>query len=194
MVALLTFILLLFVAPSHAGPHRFGGASSWFAGPCDSGDSGHSASGISNRVPGFATLFVPFGKWYLIETEGHRALGVSLDRGPASWTGRIIDLNYTLVARLRAWGPGPCFYSYPNGRVTATRIIRDLRYPSCGWAGRMAGRYLRHRVGRLGQPGNCLDRNAARAMRRYQRHLRRPHAARTGTVDLATWRALLRAH
>jgi hypothetical protein len=181
------------LAPA-AHAETFAGHSSWYGGPCDRGqDNNRTASGIPNTVPGFATRWVPFGRWYLIETQGRRALGMSLERGPASRTGRTTDLNYTLVARLRAWGAGPCFPSYPNGWVTATRIDPALRYPSCGWAARLAGKELRHRVRSLGRPGNCLIGSAADRLRRFQRAHRRPHAARTGTVDLATWRLLYRA-
>ena len=119
---------------------------------------------------------------------------MSLERGPASWTGRNVDVNYTLAGKLGyPVTGGGCVLGYPNGYVSLAQIVVGLKYPSCGWAGRLAGRYLRHRVGKLGRPGNCLYGSAARAMRSYQFRLHRPKAARSRTVTLGTWRALLKA-
>lgn len=188
--------MLACATTAHAGPYVVHGYSSWFSGPCDGADSGSTGSGIPARIPGIALPETrTYGRWFLVvdESSGARALAVHSDYGPAGFTGRVIDLTYSLVARFKVYGGGPCFGNYPNGIVTATKIVRDLRYPSCGWAGRMAGRYLRHRVGKLGRPGNCLHGTAVKAMTKYLYHLHRPKAARSRTVTLGAWRALLKA-
>jgi hypothetical protein len=172
------------------------GFSSWYGGPCDGYDNNRTASGMPNTVPGFATRWVPFGRWFVVTEarSGRRALGMSLERGPAVWTGRVIDLNYTLAGRLGyPLTRGGCVLGYPNGWVVARQVVVGLRYPSCGWAARRAGYWLRQRVGRLGRPGNCLHGRAATRMRRWQRSIGRPRAGRRRALDLGTWRALYRA-
>lgn len=187
---------LIVVPAAQAGPLTIDGASSWFSGSCDGADNGITASGIPASIPGIA---LPrrdtFGDWFVVldHSSGRRALAVHSDYGPAGSTGRVIDLTYSLVARFQVYGAGPCFYNFPNGRVTATKIVADLHYPSCGWAARQATIELRKRAGPLGAPGTCLYGKLARKLRSFQFRIHHPHNARAGVVDLGTWRALYRA-
>lgn len=194
-LVVLTLVVAMTPALAHAttSPLTFAGGSSWYGGPADSGDNNITASGIPNSVPGFASRFVPFGWWFLVTAQnGHRALGESVDRGPASFTGRIIDLDYTLVGRL-GYGPGPYYFNYDNGHVTATRILPGARYPSCGWWARDVFRQLQRIHGRK-YPGrtDCLTGGHAKALHRWQRRHHLGDGWRS-TVGFRTYRLLYRA-
>lgn len=192
----LTILTLLLLATSvQADQIRLAGMSSWYGGACDGGDNNVTASGVPNTVPGFATRWVPFHTWYLVsDRRGRRAIGMSLERGPASWTGRAIDINYSLAGKLGyRVTRGGCVIGYPNGWLKAEQIVPDLRYPSCGWAARMVGKRLRRYVGRLGRTSNCLYGSAANKLRRFQRAHHRPRAARRGIIDKTTWALLFKA-
>jgi hypothetical protein len=169
------------------------GASSWYGGPCDSQDNNRTASGIPNTVPGFATRWVPFRMWFLVTgPNGRRALAMSLERGPASWTGRAIDLNYTLAARLGYRAPGGCVQGYPNGMVRAEQL-ELVSYPSCDWAAQLAARRLRGIIGSLGRRDDCLRGTAADWMRKFQGWIGHGASARAQLVDVDDWRVLLQA-
>jgi hypothetical protein len=166
------------------------GYSSWYGGPCDAEDNDHTASGIPNTVPGFATRGTPFGLWFVVTgPNGERALGVSLERGPARWTGRVIDLNWSLANRLGYPAPRGCVLGYSNGPVRAEQIAL-VRYPACNWAARLAARQLRSVIGPLGRSDDCLTGSAAVWMQRFQRWVGRPRGASARVIDLEDWRLL----
>jgi hypothetical protein len=189
VVAVLAAAFTLLVADAHARI-VITGYSSWYGGPCDSQDNDHTASGIPNTVPGFATRRTPFGLWFVITgPNGQRALGISLERGPARWTSRVIDLNWSLASRLGYPAPHGCVLGYSNGRVRAEQIAR-VHYPSCNWAARLATRQLRNVIGPLGRRGDCLTGSAAVWMQTFQRWIGRPRSASARVIDLEDWRVL----
>jgi hypothetical protein len=189
VAAVLVATVTLLVAAAHARI-VITGYSSWYGGPCDSQDNDRTASGMPNTVPGFATRRTPFGLWFLVTgPNGQRALGVSLERGPARWTGRVIDLNWSLAERLDYPAPRGCVMGYSNGPVRAEQIAR-VRYPSCNWAARLAARQLRRVIGPLERRDDCLAGSAAVWMQRFQRWTGRPGSASARVIDLEDWRVL----
>jgi hypothetical protein len=196
-VALVSLVAAVALAASAGEAHArivITGLSSWYGGPCDKEDNNRTASGVPNTVPGFATRSVPFGVWFLVTgPNGRRALGQSIERGPATWTGRVIDLNYTLAARLGYPAPGGCVQGYPNGRVRAEEI-RIVRYPSCDWAAKLAAQRLRRIIGSLGRDDDCLKGSAAGWMRKFQGWIGHWRNRRTQSVGIDDWRVLLQAY
>lgn len=77
------------------------GKGSWYGGPNDSGDNNRPASGIPNTVPGFAMYNrSTLGKLFRVVSPRGRSLNIrQTDIGPAPWTGRKVDLNYTAIKR-----------------------------------------------------------------------------------------------
>jgi hypothetical protein len=180
-------------ASAARGPIVINGASSWYGGPCDSQDNNRTASGIPNTVPGFATRTVPFRLWFVVTgPNGKRAIAQSIERGPAAWTRRVIDLNYTLAERLGYRAPRGCVRGYPNGAVRAQQID-IVRYPSCGWAAQLAVRQLRTIIGPLGRDDDCLKGTAADWMQTFQGWIGRRSNARKRRVDIEDWRVLYQA-
>jgi hypothetical protein len=196
-VALVSLVVAVAFAAAAREAHArivITGLSSWYGGPCDNEDDNRTASGIPNTVPGFATRSVPFRAWFLVTgPNGRRALAMSIERGPAAWTGRVIDLNYTLAARLGYPAPGGCVQGYPNGPVRAEEI-RIVRYPSCDWAAKLAAQRLRRIIGSLGRDDDCLKGSAADWMRTFQGWIGHRSNARARSVGIDDWRVLLQAY
>ncbi len=93
------------------------GASSWYGGPRDSQDNDRPAlAGASNREPGIAVYNRgTLGGYWRVKFPNGRSLTVrQTDIGPAPWTGKKVDVNYTAV-KAAGYTEG----NYPNPHVTA---------------------------------------------------------------------------
>lgn len=187
---LLAFLLLA-AAPRAVAVPTLVGPSSWYGGPCDSQSGSTTASGIPLSVPGFASRAgAPYGdRWIVTGPDNVRALAVHLDHGPAAWTGRVIDLDSTLVALL-GYGPGPC-HDYPTGAIVSAFQVVEFHYPACSPAAGIAVRQLhrlQHRHGR-----HCITGPEVQFLARWQHRQREYWSAGHHTVTWATWRRLFNA-
>lgn len=101
---------------------------SWYGGPCDSGDNNLPASGIPNTVPGIAMRSQKTMRRYFLLTmkhTGRRVVVRHTDWGPASWTGRSVDVNYTAAKGLGYKAPGGCVQNFPtDSLVKVTSLTR----------------------------------------------------------------------
>ncbi len=104
------------------------GRSSWFGqygyGPYkdehsklvwrDTGDNGRNASGLPQTVPGVAFLNrATLKHFFAVEAPNGKTLVVQhVDIGPASWTGKLIDINAPAAERL-----GYTPQNFPTGSV-----------------------------------------------------------------------------
>jgi hypothetical protein len=75
------------------------GKGSWFGGPGDSSDSGHTANGETTKTPGIAVYNhgTLGGYWRVRAPNGKVAVLKQTDIGPAPWTGRKIDVTYSAL-------------------------------------------------------------------------------------------------
>ena len=96
------------------------GKVSWFGGPHDSSDSGHTASGVPTSVPGIAVYnrATLGGYWRVTAPNGKTAVLKQTDLGPADWTGRKVDVTYSALGQL-GYNEG----NFPtDGQVHATYL------------------------------------------------------------------------
>lgn len=77
------------------------GKVSWFGGPADSTDSGHTANGETTKTPGIAVYNhgTLNGYWRVKAPNGKTAVLKQTDIGPAPWTGRKIDVTYSALGK-----------------------------------------------------------------------------------------------
>lgn len=114
--------------------HRWSivGPSSWYGGSCDPHDNNIPAYAPrdANRTPGVAmrTYSTRLKLFLLRGPNGRYVVVQHTDYGPASWTGKLVDLNYTAVMALGY--PGPCAYSYPTGSYV---YLRHLNRRGASW-------------------------------------------------------------
>jgi hypothetical protein len=75
------------------------GKGSWFGGPGDPTDSGHTALGGTTKEPGIAVYNhgTLGGYWRVTAPNGKTAVVKQTDIGPAPWTGRKIDVTYSAL-------------------------------------------------------------------------------------------------
>jgi hypothetical protein len=78
------------------------GKGSWFGGPHDSSDSGHTATGGTTAEPGIAVYdrATLGGYWRVTAPNGKTAVLKQTDLGPAPWTGKKIDVTYSALGIL----------------------------------------------------------------------------------------------
>ncbi len=78
------------------------GKVSWFGGPHDATDSGHTASGGTTKEPGIAVYNhgTLGGYWRVRAPNGKVAVLRQTDIGPAPWTGRKVDVTYSALGQL----------------------------------------------------------------------------------------------
>lgn len=89
------------------------GRTSWYGGPNDRLDNDKPAlAGASNRNPGIAVYNrKTLGGWWRVVFPNGRSLVLQqTDIGPAPWTGKKVDVNYTAVRRA-----GYTESNYPTG-------------------------------------------------------------------------------
>ena len=87
---------------SLSGPgEKLNGKVSWFGGPHDSQDSGTTASGIPESVPGIAVYNQSTlrGYWLVEFPNGKKLVLQQTDIGPAPWTGRKVDVTYSALPK-----------------------------------------------------------------------------------------------
>lgn len=77
------------------------GKGSWFGGPRDSSDSGHTALGGTTKEPGIAVYNhgTLGGFWRVTAPNGKTVVVKQTDIGPAPWTGRKIDVTYSALGK-----------------------------------------------------------------------------------------------
>jgi hypothetical protein len=75
------------------------GRISWFGGPNDPTDSGHTANGLTTATPGIAVYNQATlgGYWKVTAPNGRTRVIQQTDIGPAPWTGRLIDFTYSAL-------------------------------------------------------------------------------------------------
>lgn len=85
-----------------AGGPSIQGRISWFGGPHDSSDSGHTASGGTTAEPGIAVYnhATLGGYWRVRMPNGRSAVVRQTDIGPAPSTGRKLDFTYSVLPHL----------------------------------------------------------------------------------------------
>lgn len=105
------------------------GKTSWYGGPHDSGDNNiPSLPGATNKNPGIAVYSrKTLGGWWRVVFPNGRSLVVQqTDLGPAPWTGKKVDVNYTALRRA-----GYTEGNYPTG---ASVEYHWLGKSKPGWA------------------------------------------------------------
>jgi len=77
------------------------GKGSWFGGPADATDSGHTANGETTKTPGIAVYNhgTLNGYWRVKAPNGKTVVVKQTDIGPAPWTGRKIDVTYSALGK-----------------------------------------------------------------------------------------------
>lgn len=77
------------------------GKGSYFGGPHDSTDSGHTATGGTTAEPGIAVYNhgTLGGYWRVTAPNGRTVVVRQTDIGPAPWTGRKIDVTYSALGK-----------------------------------------------------------------------------------------------
>jgi hypothetical protein len=86
-------------SPTNPG-QQIAGKVSWFGGPNDSSDSGHTASGATTAEPGIAVYnrATLGGYWEVTDKRsGKSAVLKQTDLGPSPSTGRAIDVTYSAI-------------------------------------------------------------------------------------------------
>lgn len=86
-------------SPVNAG-QQIAGKVSWFGGPNDASDSGHTASGGTTAEPGIAVYnrATLGGYWEVTDKKsGKSAVLKQTDLGPSPSTGRAIDVTYSAI-------------------------------------------------------------------------------------------------
>jgi hypothetical protein len=80
---------------------RKDGKISWFGGPDDPSSGPTTASGLSITYPGVAVYRDDtIGGWWRVHM-GNKTFDIQqTDKGPAPWTGRVMDFTYTAVRAL----------------------------------------------------------------------------------------------
>ena len=76
---------------------------SWYGGPRDNADNDRPAlQGATNKVPGIARYNrSTLGHWFRVTGPNGKSIIVQqTDIGPAPWTGKGVDVNYTAVKAL----------------------------------------------------------------------------------------------
>lgn len=94
---------------------KVGGKVSWYGGPNDKEDNDKPAlAGATNKEPGIAVMNqATLGGWWRIKLWDGRSITIrQTDIGPARWTGKALDFNYTAVKQL-----GYTEGSFPTGKV-----------------------------------------------------------------------------
>ncbi len=96
------------------------GKISWYGGPHDSQDNDQPASGVPNTVPGIAIMNrSTLGGWWEVTMSNGRTVKLQqTDIGPAKWTGKKIDFNYTAVKEL-----GYTERNFPTGATASARYL-----------------------------------------------------------------------
>lgn len=145
LLAVVAAVALLLGAAAPAQAHHepvtsYFGPSSWYGGLCDGQDNNRSYTGLPNSEPGIALYYVrPFGAYYLLTGPNNRRVVVRhSDKGPAPWTGKLVDLNWTTARALGYHASAKqCIYGYPTWatvRITRLWHAARIRY----WARRTA--------------------------------------------------------
>lgn len=101
------------------------GKTSWYGGPRDSGDNDRPAlPGATNKNPGIAVYNrQTLGGWWRVVFPNGRSLVLQqTDLGPAPWTGKKVDVNYTAV-RKAGYTEG----SYPTGATVEYHYLGKQR-------------------------------------------------------------------
>jgi hypothetical protein len=180
---LLAACVLTVAVPAQAGQPVIDGRSSWYGGPCDSSDNNITASGIPNTVPGFAARWGGFGtRWVARAPNGRRAILVRLEYGPASFTGRNIDINYSGVRALGYPVNGNGCASWPTDSYVRAEMILTVHRGNCGWPARRALGLLRHHTHHFRQR-SCYRGRAVESLHRFQRNRHLP----VGSIGPRTW-------
>ncbi|MGI8847273.1 MAG: hypothetical protein ACR2GX_03265 [Candidatus Dormibacteria bacterium] len=106
---------------SLSGPgQRLDGKTSWFGGPGDPSDSGQTASGIPESVPGIAVYnhATLRGYWLVQFPNGKKLVLQQTDIGPAPWTGRKVDIIYSALPKA-----GYTESNFPTDGTVHTRFL-----------------------------------------------------------------------
>jgi len=107
----------------------------------DHGDNNLPAlAGASNARPGIAVMrYDTLGRWWRVCTPAKRCRWVrQTDIGPASWTGRVVDINSTAARILWHLPQGDRFptdqgawHLRSHGPTLTRRQLRQARYERC---------------------------------------------------------------
>lgn len=99
------------------------GKVSWFGGPKDGSDSGHTALGLTTATPGIAVYNEATlgGYWNVTFPNGRKKVLRQTDIGPAPWTNRVVDVTYSALASI-----GYSESNFPtDSEVTAEYLGKD---------------------------------------------------------------------
>nr|WP_157642996.1 septal ring lytic transglycosylase RlpA family protein [Bradyrhizobium sp. WSM4349] len=84
---------------------RFAGLASYYSNG-ESGNRTASGARFDDRVPTTAHRCLPFGIPLRVSRGGRSVIVTVNDRGPAAWTGRVLDLARAPAVQLGLVGPG----------------------------------------------------------------------------------------
>lgn len=131
----LAALLVLGLATARASTHHsdrhpliLAGKVSVYGPPYEG--AGTTATGESSAQPGFASRLGPFGRSYCVTLHQGRLHAIlrRIDYGPASWTGRVLDLTGSALSRFRGHG------SITTDATAHARLLPRKRGPAwrCG--------------------------------------------------------------
>ena len=134
------------------------GNGSWFGGPHDPEDSGHTASGGTTHEPGIAVYNHKTlgGYWRVKAPNGKVAILRQTDIGPAPWTKRTVDVTYSALPQL-GYNEGnfPTDHQFRTeylGKNAPSNPLQGLRGASKASVGTVSGEHA-STVKTLNQPG-----------------------------------------
>lgn len=106
VAAIVAAVLVGSVTASHAcAGGRFAGIASYYSNG-ESGNRTASGARFDDRSPTAAHRCLPFGTRLRVSRGGRSVIVTINDRGPAAWTGRVLDLARAPAAELGLIGPG----------------------------------------------------------------------------------------
>lgn len=125
MIFATSLVILLVIGLGSASALTFDGKSSWYGGLCDKQDNNIPAwlPHDKNQTPGIALRRYDTKREYFLLTllrTKRKVVVRHTDYGPARFTGRAVDVNYTAAQGL---GYSGCHDDYPtDSRVRVTLL------------------------------------------------------------------------
>ncbi|EJN11871.1 rare lipoprotein A [Bradyrhizobium sp. YR681] len=105
VAAIVAAVLVLSASAGHSCGRRFSGVASYYSNG-ESGSRTASGARFNDALPTAAHRCLPFGTRLRVTRAGRSVIVTINDRGPAAWTGRVLDLARAPAASLGMLGAG----------------------------------------------------------------------------------------
>jgi rare lipoprotein A (peptidoglycan hydrolase) len=105
VAAIVAAVLVGSITATYACPLRFTGLASYYSNG-ESGNRTASGARFDDRLATAAHRCLPFGTRLRVSRAGRTIIVIVNDRGPAAWTGRVLDLARGPAAAIGLVGPG----------------------------------------------------------------------------------------